>query len=189
MRSTYQLLLLLGTYCAIPSQLFSQQSGVDGFTVWQTGHDAQTVQVAPAAGERALTQFKDAPVAHVKFIVHEYGELWFPLANTPASVESAGVDMSASRSVTVTYQANQDFILQLRQTGIHGGIQNHVRLPASKKVTTATIPFTAFSGGLHPVNLADVAKFNFAFLSNNTRDGYAELYIYHVLVDGYSPRR
>jgi hypothetical protein len=170
--------------------MFAQQPpGINGFTVWQTGHDAQTVQVVPAPGASALTQSNGAPVVHVKFIVREYGELWFPLANTPADVESAGADLSGSTSITVTYKANQEFILQLRQTGVHGGIQNHVTLPAAKKDTTSTIPFTKFSGGLRPLNLADVAKFNFAFLANNARDGFAELYIYRVAVDGYSPGR
>ena len=190
MRHSLLLLLLIATCCTLPSRLFSQpQPGMDGFTVWQTGRDAQTVQVVPAPGESALMQHKSAPVVHVKFIVREYGELWFPLANTPAGVESAGVDVSRGKSVTVTYKANQELILQLRQTGVHGGIQNHVTLPAAEKVTTTTIPFTKFSGGLSPLNLADVAKFNFAFLANNARDGYAELYIYHVAVDGYSPPR
>jgi hypothetical protein len=99
------------------------------------------------------------------------------------------VDVSGGTFITVTYKANQDLILQLRQTGVHGGIQNHVTLPAAKKITTTTIPFTQFSGGLRALNLADVAKFNFAFLANNARDGYAELYVYHVVVDGYSPPR
>jgi len=164
-----------------------RQPGIDGYTVWQTGHDAQTVQVIPETGGNALMQGVDAPVAHAKFIVHEYGELWFALANTPPQVESAGADVSQGASITVTYKANQDVILQLRQTGVHGGIQNHVTLPASEQVTTTTIPFTQFSGGLRPLNLADVAKANFAFLANNARDGYAELYIYHVAVDRYSP--
>lgn len=189
MRHTFELLLLLCTCCTLPFQLFSQQPGLNGFTVWQTGHDAKTLQIIPAAGGSALAQLKGAPVVHVKFIVSDYGELWFPLANTPTNVESAGVDVSGSASITVTYRANRDFILQLRQTGVHGGIQNHVTLPAAEQIITTTIPFTSFSGGLHPLNLADVAKFNFAFLGNNARDGYAELYIYHVTVDGYSPLR
>src|SRR4051794_32430122 len=101
MRLTFQLLLLICICCTLPSQLFSQQPGVNGFTVWQTGHDAKTRQIIPAAGESALTQLKDAPVVHVKFIVSEYGELWFPLANTPPNVESAGVDLSGSTSITI----------------------------------------------------------------------------------------
>jgi hypothetical protein len=190
MRHTFQIFLLLCTCGALPTYLFSQpHPGVNGFAVWQTGHDAQTVQVVPAVGASALTQRKGTPIVHVKFIVSEYGELWFPLANTPGDVESAGVDISGSTSITGTNQANQDFILQLRRTGVHGGIQNHVTLPASKKVTTTTIPFAKFSGSLRPLNLADVAKFNFAFPANHVRDGYAEVYIYRVAIEGYSPGR
>lgn len=63
--------------------------------------------------------------------------------------------------------------------------------------TCCTIPSQLFSQqqGVNgftvcaKLDLADVAKFNFAFLANNVRDGYAELYIYHVTVDRYSPLR
>ncbi len=189
MSYTFLLLPVFCMCCMVPIQVFSQRPAINGFTVWQTGHDVQTLQIVPAAGGSALTRSEDTAVAHVKFIVREYGELWFSLANTPSDVEYAGVDLSAGTSITITYRANYNFILQLRQTGVHGGIQNHVTLPAASQITTITVPFTQFSGGLHPLDLADVAKFNFAFLGNNVRDGYAELYIYNVVVDRYSPSR
>ncbi len=82
-------LLIYCICCTVSFQVFSQRVAINGFTVWQTGHDAQTLQVVPEAGGSALTQLEGAAIAHAKFIVHEYGELWFPLANTPPDMESA----------------------------------------------------------------------------------------------------
>ncbi len=185
MRNIAAILLLL-TACAGPKRLPYPSSSVGGFTTWQTGHDAQTVQRIPATGTNALIQRADSTWMQVKFNVREYGEVSFPLANTPPDVEAPRVDLSGSKTILITYKANQAFFVQLRQTGVHGGIQNHIKLPASAQCTTVTVPFTQFTGGLRPLDLSDVAKFNFAFLSNNVAAGYAELFVYNVVIDHYT---
>lgn len=188
MKSALCVTLLL-VACAGPRRLPLSSAAVGGFTTWQTGHDRQTVQLLPATGTNALVQRGDSTWMHVKFNVREYGEVSFPLANTAPGVEAPRADLSGCKSVRITYKANQAFIVQLRQTGVHGGIQNHIELPASAHSTTVTVPFTQFTGGLKPLALNDVAKFNFAFLSNNAAEGYAELIVYDVAVDGYTPPR
>jgi hypothetical protein len=185
MRNIVGILLLLMA-CAGPKRMPSPSASVGGFTTWQTGHDAQTVQRIPATGTNALVQRSDSTWMQVKFNVREYGEVSFPLANTPPDVEAPRVDLSGSKSIRITYKANQAFLVQLRQTGVHGGIQNHIELPASAQRTTVTVPFTQFTGGLKPLDLTDVAKFNFAFLSNNVAVGYAELFVYNVVIDHYT---
>ncbi|MCD9018645.1 hypothetical protein [Parachryseolinea silvisoli] len=185
MRNIVGMLLLLMA-CAGPKRLLHRSASVGGFTTWQTGHDAQTVQRIPATGTNALVQQNDSTWMQVKFDVREYGEVSFPLANTPPDVEAPRVDLSGSNAIRITYKANQTFLVQLRQTGVHGGIQNHIELPASAKSTTVTVPFTQFTGGLKPLDLTDVAKFNFAFLSNNVAAGYAELFVYDVVIDHYT---
>jgi hypothetical protein len=180
------LVLLLFTACAGPRPLPHRPAGVGGFTTWQTGHDAQTVQLLPVAKTDALVRRGDSTWMQVKFRVREYGEVSFPLANTAPGIEAPGVDLSASMAIRMTYKANQAFIVQLRQTGVHGGIQNHIELPASAHSTTVTVPFTQFAGGLKPLDLHDVAKFNFAFLSNPPDAGYAELVVYDVVIDHYT---
>jgi hypothetical protein len=147
-------------------------------TQWQTGHDSGTIQLIPSSGNDALTRDKNSTVVHVKFVVKQYGEVSCPInANTVAGEEALRADLSGKKSLRITYRANQSFIIQLRQTGVHGGVHNHVDMPASRNDTTISIPFLQFGGGLKPLDLADVAKFNFAFLSNNERDGFAELVI------------
>jgi hypothetical protein len=184
MRVTIFVMLLLAA-CTGPNRL-PRQASVGGFITWQTGHDAQTAQLIPAAGTHALVQQGDSAWMQVKFDVREYGEISFPLANTPPGVEAPRVDLSGSNGIRITYRANQAFVVQLRQTGVHGGIQNHIELPAAAHSTTVTVPFTRFTGGLKPLDLRDVAKFNFAFLSNNPADGYAELIVYDVAIDHYT---
>lgn len=179
-------MMLLLVACARPNRLPGPPTSVGGFSTWQTGHDALTVQLIPAAGNNALIQRGNTTRMQVKFNVREYGEVSFPLANTPPGIEAPRVDLSGSKTIRITYQANQAFIVQLRQTGVHGGIQNHIELPAAAHSATVTVPFAQFIGGLKPLDLSDVAKFNFAFLSNNPAVGYAELVVYDVAIDHYT---
>lgn len=155
---------------------------VGSFTTWQTGRDAQTVQLIPSRGKNALVREDGFAVVHVRFVVKEYGEVSFPLANTAADEEAKGIDLANSQAISITYRANHPFVVQLRQTGVHGGIHNHVYIPASAQFTTVTVALREFKDGLKPLDLSDVAKFNFAFLSNNSVDGYADLQIRNVVI-------
>jgi hypothetical protein len=149
-----------------------------GFTQWRTGHDEATVQLLPKEGTDPLVKEGGQIVAHAKFKVASYGEMSFPIdAGSPVGAEAIKKDLSKNNSIIVTLKSNHDAILQLRQTGVHGGVQNHVTIPAALQLRTDTIYFSEFKGGLKPLDLTDVAKFNFAFLSNDARDGYAEIVV------------
>jgi hypothetical protein len=166
----------------------SPNSGIDGFKHWLTGSDSKTVQLLPGVGDDALTIINSNVVAHVKFNVTQYGEMSFAIsASSLPNQEALRVDLSKSRFIKLTYKANQFVVLQLRQTGVHGGVQNHVVLPPAKKWVTRTIYFSDFNGGLKPLDLTDVAKFNFALLSNNEKDGYAELSVKSFRIDHFQP--
>jgi hypothetical protein len=167
-----------------------QELSLDGFVQWRTGHDGGTQQLMPETGADPLVKVKGKVVAHVWFNVEQYGEMSFPIDPSTAEGEEAKkTDLSGSKFVRVCYRANHPVILQLRQTGVHGGVHNHVVLPASAKFITRKIPFTRFKGGKTPLDLSDVAKFNFAFLSNNPDDGYAELIVRSFMIDGYRAGR
>jgi hypothetical protein len=168
----------------------SQPAGklsVNGFTNWLTGKDAATTQLIPMIGSNALTTEEDRTVAHAKFKVVKYGELSFPVKPSDA-IEAPAVDLSKSRFIKVEYKANHEMILQLRQTGVHGGVHNHIILPASDTFLYRTVYFSSFKDGLTALDLYNVAKFNFAFLSNNPADGYAELMVRSFKIDRYRPR-
>lgn len=161
---------------------------LDGFSQWITGHDAKTEQLSPLNTQEGLVREKGRVVAYVKFNVKGYGELSFPIdPKTLPGEEARKVDLSKSKFIRVTYQANQEVVLQLRQTGVHGGVHNHVVLPASKKPTTRTIYFSEFKGGKTTLDLSDVAKFNFAFLSNPAHGSFAELKVKTFYIDQYQP--
>ena len=157
---------------------------INGFTHWLTGRDSATIQLLPVTGANALTTEGKRMVAHAKFKVVKYGELSFPIKPSDAT-EAPSADISKSRFIKIEYKANHEVILQLRQTGVHGGTHNHIVLPASDLFVKHTIYFSSFKDGLTPLSLSDVAKFNFAFLGNNPADGYAELVIRSFKIDRY----
>lgn len=159
---------------------------INGFTHWLTGRDSATAQLIPMIGSSALTRSDDGVVAHVKFKVSKYGELSFPLQPSDAS-EALRVNLDKSRFIKIEYKANHEVILQLRETGVHGGVHNHITLPASDDFVQRTIYFTSFTGGLKALDLSNVAKFNFAFLANNIKDGYAELMVRSFRIHRYKP--
>jgi hypothetical protein len=161
---------------------------MNGFDVWITGHDSGTVQLLPERGNNGLTMEGGKTVVHARFKVKGYGEIHTPISSlSPPNAEALSVDLSRSKFVKIKYKANQTVVLQLRQTGAHGGVHNHVLLPPSNNFNTATIYFSSFKGGLEPLDLKQVAKFNFAFLENNNQDGFADLVIQSFTIDKYKP--
>jgi hypothetical protein len=189
----YQILFLIFLQCFFGKPVYPQSTGsnplsIDGFSLWVTGCDAATIQLIPGKGNNGLMMEGGKTVAHARFKVHSYGELSIPISSASApNAEAHAVNLSNSRYVRIRYKANQTIILQLRQTGVHGGTHNHVLLPPSREFTTSTIYFSAFKGGTLPLDLKDVAKFNFAFLYNNDSDGYADMVIQSFVIDRYKP--
>jgi hypothetical protein len=169
-------------------QSLNTEHSIQGYKHWLTGHDPDTKQIIPAQGNDALDVRDSIVVAHVKFIVKQYGEMSFPI-NSKSSVnqEALKTDLSKSQFIVITYQSNQSFVLQLRQTGVHGGKHNHVVLPPSPSFNTVKIYLSEFKDGLTSLDVSDVSKFNFAFLSNNIEDLYAELIVKNFQIDGYRP--
>ena len=177
--------------CILHFVFFSQSQpagklSINGFTHWFTGRDSVTIQLIPMIGSDALTTEDNRTVAHAKFKVAKYGELSFPIKPSDA-VEASRVDISKSKFIEIEYKANHEVVLQLRQTGIHGGIHNHIVLPASDSFVNYTIYFSSFKNGLTDLDLSNVAKFNFAFLGNNPADGYAELIVRSFEIHRYKP--
>jgi hypothetical protein len=184
-----KLLLLITCPLFVNLSCYSQPPGklsINGFTHWLTGRDSATTQLIPSFGSNVLATEDNRIVAHAKFNVVKYGELSFPIKPSDA-IEAPGVDLSKSKFIKIEYKANHEVILQLRQTGIHGGVHNHIILPASDVFVNRTIYFSMFKDGLTPLDLSNVAKFNFAFLGNNSADGYAELIVRSFKIDRYKP--
>jgi len=155
---------------------------------WVTGYDNATSQLIPSQGTNPVVKENGKAILHVKFNVKQYGEVSFPINSATAEgAEALRADLSKSRGIKITYLSNHECIIQLRQTGVHGGIHNHIVLPASEYETTRIISFSEFKGGKTPLDLADVAKFNFAFLSNNPGEGFAELKIRSFAINNYKP--
>ncbi|SKC65061.1 hypothetical protein [Ohtaekwangia koreensis] len=177
MRLLYLYIIFLFANGCTPS-LRSPQRSFDSFILWRTGHDAETIQQIPLNSNDASVRSKNESFVHVKFNIKGYGEVSVPInTKTVEGSEALQADISQCKSILLTYKANHEFIVQLRQTGIHGGIHNQITLPGSEIFTMVTIPFTEFKGGVKPLDLKDVSKFNFAFLSNDPEDGFAELKI------------
>lgn len=161
---------------------------LDGFSQWLTGHDEQTQQLQPVQGRQALIEKRGRVRAYVKFNVKGYGELSFPIdPRTPSGKEARRVDLSQSRWLRLRYKANVPVVLQLRQTGVHGGVHPHITLPATSRFRTCTLYFTAFTGGKTPLDLSNVAKFNFALLANAQSDPFAALWVQAFQIDHYTP--
>ncbi|OZI07593.1 hypothetical protein BWI93_13925 [Siphonobacter sp. BAB-5385] len=161
---------------------------LDGFSQWLSGHDEQTQQLQPMQGRQALVRKRGRVEAYVKFKVKSYGELSFPIdPRTPWGEEARKVDLSQSRWVRIRYRANVPVVVQLRQTGTHGGVHPHSTLPACSRYRTCTLYFSAFTGGETPLDLTNVAKFNLALLTNAPSDPYAELSVRSFEIDRYTP--
>ncbi|MEP7377513.1 MAG: hypothetical protein ABI675_29180 [Chitinophagaceae bacterium] len=184
-----KILLLITCSLYVNLSCESQPAGklsINGFTHWLIGHDSATTQLIPSVGSNGLTTENNRIVAHAKFNVAKYGELSFPIKPSDA-VEALPVDLSKSKFIKIEYKANHEVILQLRQTGVHGGVHNHIVLPASDVFVNHTIYFSSFKDGPTPLDLSNVAKFNFAFLGNNPAHDYAELVVRSFKINRYKP--
>lgn len=167
---------------------YSVSQSISGFTQWKTGHDSKTIAYFPIDSKSCLINENGKWIAHAKFKVEQYGEMSFPInPSTPSSEEALKVDLSKSQFIIVRYKSNQPLILQLREYNIHGGVQNHIILRPSDSFTTKKVLLSSFKGGKTPLDLKNVAKFNFAVLSNNQQDGFAEFFIDKFLIDNYTP--
>ena len=117
---------LLILICASPFQLFAQVDQLKDFPIWQTGRDPETIQLIPISGDDPLVIEAGKKVVHVKFQVKQYGEVYFPIDGvSPRGTEAQRIDLSSKKCIKIRYRANHEFVLQLRQTGIHGCFHYH----------------------------------------------------------------
>lgn len=175
-----------GTFTGTGCQLNPIPLSIDGFRSFKTGRDTGTVQLIPASGTDPLIVLDGSPVVKVRMNVNPWGEMSFPINGFDQTGEAAQVNLTGSGFIDITYQSNQSVNLQLRQYAVHGGTHNQITLPAAATFTTVRIPFSDFKGGLTALDLTKVAKFNFALLSNNVNDGYAELIVKHFKIDNFN---
>ena len=175
-----------GTFSGTGCQLNPIPLSIDGFRSFKTGRDNGTTQLLPASGTDPLILLDGSPVVRVRMNVHPWGEMSFPISDFDQTGEAAQVDLSDSHFIDITYQSNQSVNLQLRQYAVHGGTHNQITLPAAATFTTVRIPFSDFKDGLTALDLTKVAKFNFALLSNNVNDGYAELIVKHFKIENFN---
>ncbi len=175
-----------GTFTGGGCQLNPAPLTINGFHSWKIGSDSASKQLIPASGTDPLVVLDGSPVARVRMTVSPWGEMSFPIADFDQTGEAETINLSGSNFIEITYKSNQSVNLQLRQYAVHGGTHNQITLPAASEFTTVKIPFTDFKGGLTPLDLTKVAKFNFALLSNNTTDGYAELIVKGFKIDKFN---
>jgi hypothetical protein len=175
-----------GTFSGSGCQLNPIPLSIDGFRSFKTGRDTGTVQLIPASGTDPLILLDGSPVVKVRMNVNPWGEMSFPINGFDQTGEAAQVDLTGSGFIDITYQSNQSVNLQLRQYAVHGGTHNQITLPAAATFTRVRIPFSDFKGGLSALDLTKVAKFNFALLSNNANDGYAELIVKHLRIENFN---
>lgn len=175
-----------GTFSGSGCQLNPIPLSIDGFRSFKTGRDTGTVQLIPASGTDPLILLDGNPAVKVRMNVNPWGEMSFPINGFDQTGEAAQVDLTSSGFIDITYQSNQSVNLQLRQYAVHGGTHNQITLPAAATFTRVRIPFSDFKGGLSALDLTKVAKFNFALLSNNANDGYAELIVKHFRIENFN---
>ncbi|WP_039915147.1 hypothetical protein [Cellvibrio mixtus] len=175
-----------GTFTGGGCQLNPAPLTINGFHSWKIGGDSASKQLIPASGTDPLVVLDGNPVARVRMTVSPWGEMSFPIAGFDQTGEAETINLSGSSFIEITYKSNQSVNLQLRQYAIHGGTHNQITLPAASAFTTVKVPFADFKGGLTPLDLTKVAKFNFALLSNNPTDGYAELIVKNFKIDKFN---
>ncbi|MEN0036578.1 MAG: hypothetical protein AAGC78_05905 [Cellvibrio sp.] len=175
-----------GSFSGSGCQLNPVPLSINGFRSFKTGRDTGTVQLIPASGTDPLILLDGIPVVRVRMNVNPWGEMSFPISGFDQTGEAAQVSLASSRFIDITYQSNQSVNLQLRQYAVHGGTHNQITLPAAATFTTVRIPFSDFKGGLSTLDLTKVAKFNFALLSNNPNDGYAELIVKNFKIENFN---
>lgn len=175
-----------GNFSGSGCQLNPAPITINGFDDWKIGFNTGSQQIIPASGSNPLVVMDGAAVVHVRLKVSPWGEMSFPIAGFDQTGEAEVIDLSGSSFIEITYKSNQSVNLQLRQYAVHGGTHNQITLPAAAEFTTVKIPFSDFKGGLTPLDLTKVAKFNFALLSNNANDGYAELIVKEFKIDKFN---
>ncbi|WP_331350809.1 hypothetical protein [Cellvibrio sp. UBA7671] len=175
-----------GNFSGSGCQLNPVSLSINGFRNWKLGSNTGSKQLIPATGTDPLVLLDSTPVAMVRMTVAPWGEMSFPITGFDKAGEAESVDLSNSSFIDITYQSNQSVNLQLRQYAVHGGTHNQITLPAATEFTSVRIPLSNFVGGLTPLDLTKVAKFNFALLSNNANDGYAELIVKRFKIDNFN---
>lgn len=171
-------------------------SDVTSYRHWAIGGPSQIL--IPSSGIDGLTTSNGKNVAHLRARINSgsYTEMSVPL-NPYSSGDpylDPAVDLSNTQSdyVKITYQSNHDAILQLRQSGVHGGSHNQASLPASPNgFTSVTLSlandFKWLGQSTSTLDLSRLGKFNFAFLSQNNQDGFAEIIVSGLEIENYQP--
>ena len=178
------------------NQQSKANSDVANYRHWAIGGPSQIL--IPAAGISGLTQLNGQNVAHLRARINRgsYTEMSVPinpyLSGDPFS--DPAVDISNSRWVKLTYKSNHQAILQLRQSGVHGGSHNQAALPASpNSFTSITLDlatdFKWLGNSASTLDLSRVGKFNFAFLAQNETDAYAEIIVSSLEIEHYQPQQ
>jgi hypothetical protein len=178
-----------GSFSGSGCQLNPVSLSLNGFRNWRLGSSDGSKQIFPASGTDPLILLDGAPVVRVRMTVAPWGEMSFPITrfvNFDSTGEAESVDLSGSSFIDITYRSNQSVNLQLRQYAVHGGTHNQITLPAAAEFTNVRIPLSNFRGGLTALDLTKVAKFNFALLSNNPNDGYAELTVKKFVIEKFN---
>ena len=164
---------------------------IDGFKFWSFGKDPMTSMVAPAKDHYktgAIHILDDQGFAHAKFKVKIWGEMYTSLLQLSRESELP-VDISKSRWVEIEYAANRIVTMQLRHAFTHGGTHNHVLLDDTDgHFVTVRISFSDFKGGLKPLDLTNVSKFDFAMVGKNESADFSEIKIKHLIIDGFNPQ-
>ena len=175
----------------------SENSDVANYRHWASGGPSQII--IPNSGINGLTQLNGKNVAQLRAVVNpgSYTEMSVPLnpyiSNDPFSDPALDLSPIQSTFVKVTYQSNHNAILQLRQSGVHGGSHNQASLPASPNgFTTLTLNLTQdfkwLGHSSSTLDLSNLGKFNFAFLSQNNNDGYAQIIVSGLEIENYQPQ-
>lgn len=163
---------------------------IDGFQFWSLGKDDKTVMLLPSQevnNSNAKRLENNQVIAHGKFVISGWGELYSPLLQEHKDTEKP-VDISSSNWVEIEYASNREVQLQLRHAFIHGGTHNHFQLPNTfNKYQKIRINFASFQGGLSPLDLKRVAKFNFAMIGKNDLADYSELKVRKILIENFKP--
>src|SRR5215216_6288289 len=113
-------LFLVAFCCHFLNEFLQSESNkklsVSGYQHWVIGCDSATIRLIPPGGTNGLREEGKRTVAHARFKVKTYGEMWFPINNASgAAGEALAVDLSKSRFIKIVYRANYEVLLQLRQ--------------------------------------------------------------------------
>lgn len=85
--------------------------------------------------------------------------------------------LSYGSNIEITYQANVNVVLELRQRKVGRDRHNRVVLPATQELKVIRVGLSDFVGGDEALNLTDVEMFSFSLLNNSVSDDFADLRI------------